>query len=88
MNEDTLREWGSRLKQRRAAISQERLGAIAGVDQSTISRIEKGRLTTVSDDLKWRLAGALGCTVAELFPFPNVRPPFPAAESPTPEPVA
>jgi transcriptional regulator with XRE-family HTH domain len=77
MNEETLRDWGQRLRARRGPISQAKLGLIAGVDQSTISRIEHGRLEVVSDTLKWRLAGALGCTVGDLFPYPNVRPPFP-----------
>lgn len=78
MNEETLRDWGKRLRSRRGSISQEKLAAIAGVDQSTISRIEHGNLSVVSDNLKWKLAGALACTVADLFPYPNVRPPFPA----------
>lgn len=82
MNEETLRDWGQKLRARRGNISQEKLAAIAGVDQSTISRIESGSLTVVSDTLKWKLAGALACTVADLFPYPNVRPPWPAADLP------
>lgn len=78
MEPETLRDWGNRLKARRGSISQAKLGELAGVDQSTISRIEKGRLKNVGDDIKWKLAGALGCTVGDLFPYPNVRPPFPA----------
>lgn len=76
MNEETLRDWGSKLRARRGSISQERLAEIAGIDQSTISRIENGNMA-VSDELKWKLAGALGCLVSDLFPYPNVRPPFP-----------
>jgi transcriptional regulator with XRE-family HTH domain len=78
MEQETLWDWGQRLRARRAGISQERLGELAGVDQSTISRLEHGKLEVVSDSLKWRIAGALGCPVGDLFPYPNVRPPFPA----------
>lgn len=80
MNPETLRDWGAHLKARRTSMSmsQAKLGSIAGIDQSTISRIEGGNLTVVSDTLKWRLAGALGCLVGDLFPYPNVTPPFPA----------
>lgn len=80
MTEDVLRDWGQRLRARRGSISQERLGQLAGIDQSTISRIEHGKLDVVSDTLKWRLAGALACPVGEIFPYPNVRPPFPTTE--------
>lgn len=79
MNPETLRDWGQRLRARRGSISQNQLAAIAGVDQSTISRVENGQLDNISDVLKWRLAGALGCLVSDLFPYPNVRPPFPVA---------
>lgn len=81
MTGEVLRDWGKRLRARRGLITQERLAELAGVDQSTISRIERGDLKRISDDLKWKLAGALGCTVDEVFPYPNVRPPFPEVVS-------
>lgn len=81
MNETILRDWGSRIRARRGPITQERLAELIGGDQSTISRIERGELRRVSDDLKWRIAGALGCPPAELFPWPAVVPPFPANEA-------
>ena len=43
--------------------------------QSTISRIESGACPR--DEVKWRLAGALGVTVEALFPYPAIKPPFP-----------
>lgn len=76
MNEETLRDWGKRLKDRRGSISQEKLGLLAGLDQSTISRIEHARLESISDEVKWKLARALRCPVGELFPYPNVTPPL------------
>lgn len=78
MTPEVLADWGQRVRERRASITQEKLAELARVDQSTISRLERGQLDRVSDDLKWKIAGALGTTVATLFPYPNVRPPFPA----------
>ena len=81
MEPETLRDWGQRLRARRGTIPQTRLAELAGVDQSTISRVESGSLPVVSDKLKWKLAGALGCLVGDLFPYPNVKPPFPVEEA-------
>lgn len=78
MDPTTRVDWGRRIRTRRGPISQQRLAELAGVDQGTISRIEKGTMK-VSDDLKWRIAGALGCPVDALFPWPAVRPPVPVA---------
>ncbi len=78
MNEETLVAWGGRLRKRRGNITQETLAKLCRTDQSTISRIERGQLA-LSDEMKWKLAGALGVTVEDLFPYPNVRPPFPEA---------
>lgn len=75
--EEMRADWGKRVRERRGPITQGRLAELADVDQSTISRLERGELRRVSDDLKWRIAGALGCTVSDLFPWPAVRPPFP-----------
>lgn len=80
MDEATRLDWGRRLRDRRGPITQEQLADLIGGDQSTISRIERGKVD-VSDDMKWKLAGALGCTVNDLFPYPAVRPPFPAVAS-------
>lgn len=78
MDESVRRDWGRRLRARRGAIRQEQLAALIGSDQSTISRIENGEMK-VSDEMKWKLAGALGCTVEDIFPWPAVRPSLPEA---------
>jgi transcriptional regulator with XRE-family HTH domain len=87
---EVLQDWGDRVATRRGAdrtrrnrpiISQTALAHLAGIDQSTVSRLENGELGNVSDDLKWSIAAALQCTVAELFPYPAVKPPFPEARS-------
>lgn len=77
--EDLHRAWGKRVRDRRQALamSQERLAELVDVRQASISRVERGDQRP-SDDLKWRLAGALGCTIDDLFPNPAARPPFPA----------
>lgn len=76
MNE-VHRSWGNRLKARRLALgmTQQQLADICGLRQSTVSRIEAGACPR--DTAKWLLAGALGHTVEELFPFPAIKPPFP-----------
>jgi transcriptional regulator with XRE-family HTH domain len=76
MNPETLAAWGRKVRERRGVLTQEQLGRLCGTDQSTISRIERGQLA-ISDEMKWKLAGALATTVDDLFPYPNVRPPFP-----------
>lgn len=52
------------------------MAEIVGVDQSLISRIERG-VVCPSDELKFRIAGALAKKVSDLFPAPAFRPPFP-----------
>jgi len=71
--------WGKRVKARRLAMrmTQQELADYCGLRQSTVSRVEAGRCPR--DAVKWLLAGALGQTVEELFPFPAVRPPFPGS---------
>lgn len=71
--------WGKRVKRTREerGISQRKLADLCDIDPSTVSRLERGTLAP-RDDLKWRVAGALGVTVEELFPYPGVVPPFPA----------
>lgn len=49
------------------------LAAQCGVADSTIKRVLEGDIIP-SDGLKWRLAGALGKRVDELFWYPNVVP--------------
>ena len=78
MDAATRRAWGERVRKRRGPITQEQLAELIGGDQSTIIRIERGKVD-LSDDMKWKIAGALGCTPADLFPYPDVVPPFPNA---------
>lgn len=75
---DLHRSWGKRVRDRRAALgfSQDRLAELIEATQASVSRIERGDQRP-SDDLKWRLAGALGCTIDDLFPNPAIKPPFP-----------
>ena len=49
-------------------ISQRTLAELADTSQQTISRIEAGTCGT-SDDMRVRIADALGVKAAELFPY-------------------
>lgn len=70
--------WGKRVKQARenVGLSQRRLADLCDIDPATVSRIERG-LIAPRDSLKWTIAGALGKTLEDLFPYPGVVPPFP-----------
>jgi transcriptional regulator with XRE-family HTH domain len=74
---DVHRSWGQKIKARRRALgmTQAHLAELATTTQASISRIERGDQPP-GDDLKWRLAGALGETVERLFQYPAVRPPM------------
>lgn len=61
-------------------MTQTQLAVHLGIHQPALSSIEKGT-TAPRDALKFKLAGALGLTVEELFPFPAVVPPFPEGAS-------
>lgn len=65
-------DWGHRVRLARLAKgwTQAQLATEAGSTPGHVSNIELGR-TSVSDDLRMRLATALGTTVAELFPYPE-----------------
>jgi len=71
-------DWGARVLKRRKELgfTQESFAALIGVDQSTVSRLERGELFA-TDQLKWVVAGALRKTIGDLFPHPNTTPPFP-----------
>ena len=76
-------DWGERIRERRKQLNLTQKGLVAyighGMDQSTLSKIENGKVGPhgITDGMKWRIAGALGTTVDRLFPNPNIRPPFP-----------
>lgn len=73
MSDRTLRSiWGKRLRAARkaAGLSQLELASLLGTIQEQISRWENGVYAPV-DDMRPRLAKALGTTVADLFPYPD-----------------
>jgi transcriptional regulator with XRE-family HTH domain len=78
MDEATRQKWAENLRARRKSLklSQEQAAEICGLDQSTISRLERCQVWP-SDELKWKLAGGLRTTVEKLFPYPSVCPPAP-----------
>lgn len=57
---------GKRVKALRGDISQSELAKTVGVHKMTISRLETNSDFNPSLELIQKLAGALGCTVAEL----------------------
>lgn len=71
-DDNLLKRWGELVKDRRTALdlSQMTLASAVDVDKSTISRIERGEIAA-TDDVRIRLARALGVRVAELFPYPD-----------------
>lgn len=74
--EELHADWGRRVKRYRNGRSQEVIAEAVGVDQATISRLERGAMAP-SDGLKFRLAGYFGVRVDELFPYPAEVPPVP-----------
>jgi transcriptional regulator with XRE-family HTH domain len=70
------RQWGVLVKQRRKALGlgQVDLAQLTGIDQGSISRIERGELGKISDRNRIALAHALGVRVDDLFPYPSPRP--------------
>jgi transcriptional regulator with XRE-family HTH domain len=61
--------WGERIRRRRGAMSQTELARRIGRTQGTVSRIELGTVR-LTDEMKLRIAHALGCHVGELFDWP------------------
>lgn len=70
MLRDVRRTWGQRIRQRRGDMSQTELARRIGRTQGTVSRIEVGAVS-LTDELKLRIAQALGCPVGELFDWPS-----------------
>jgi transcriptional regulator with XRE-family HTH domain len=69
---ELYRDWGRRVRSRRKALglSQAELATRAGSSSAHVSNIEVGR-TSVSDEVRVALAGALGVRPVELFPYPE-----------------
>jgi len=65
------RQWGKNVKDRRFELgfSQFDVATRAGVQQMTVSRVEKGRLT--SDENLIAIARALETPLGDLFPWPD-----------------
>lgn len=67
--------WGQRIKRARneCGLSQRALAARADIDKGYYARIEAGQLGSrgVGDEVRMRLARALGRQVNDLFPYPN-----------------
>jgi transcriptional regulator with XRE-family HTH domain len=61
-----------RLKEIRGRLTQQELAALSGIDQTTISDIENGRIKKPSWDTVARLSAALNIGPAELFPVDNL----------------
>lgn len=95
-------QWGQRLRQARKeqGISLRDITAKAGLHKSHYCRIEAGE-TVPSDELRMRLASALGVRVEQIFSYPDTTPdttgdaPCPSAAnapdqalSPTPQTAA
>jgi transcriptional regulator with XRE-family HTH domain len=63
------RFWGQRIRARRGARTQADIAHRAGIDQSTLSRIETGDYPAITPSLVLRLAEALGTDPHELCPW-------------------
>lgn len=69
-------KWGASLQEKRraAGLSQTDLAKLVKATQGQVSEWETGTRPP-TDLLKMRLADALGCTLADLFPWPAALPP-------------
>ncbi|MCF4008845.1 helix-turn-helix domain-containing protein [Rheinheimera sp. UJ63] len=72
MHQDVLQLFGLRVKQLRLAkgISQEDLGALASLDRTYISGIERGKRNVGLKNVE-QIAKALNVSIAELFSTPE-----------------
>lgn len=70
-NATLARRWGRRIRERRKLLqlTQEALAAAVGVDQTTISKWEKG-VSTPRDHHRPKLAAALQADAGVLFEYP------------------
>jgi transcriptional regulator with XRE-family HTH domain len=72
MHQDALQLFGLRVKQLRLAqgLSQEELGALANLDRTYISGIERGKRNISLKNIL-HIASALNVSVSELFDIPG-----------------
>ena len=80
--QDLLEAWGEEIAKllKEQGKSYFWLADVCDVHQTTIWRIIKGKLNP-NDELKWKIAGALGERMDVLWGWPRVVPPSPTAEA-------
>ena len=76
--QDLHEGWGERLTEEMGArnLTNVGLAAICDVHETTIIRIRRGQLCP-NDELKWKIAGAIGIRMDRLWAWPTVIPPSP-----------
>lgn len=79
--QDLIEAWGEGILEELTSQhrSQKWLADCVDVHPSTIHRIVTGDLNP-NDELKWKIAGALGVRMDRLFAWPKIVPPSPARE--------
>lgn len=77
--QDLRYAWGEEVAKARVAagLTQKALAQLCDVHPSTILRVETGGLNP-NDELKWKIAGALGERMDVLWAWPRIVPPKPA----------
>lgn len=78
--QDLHEGWGEEIARcmKEQGVSGRELARRCGVDASQISRVISGK-RNADDELKWKIAGALGVRMDLLFSYPRVVPPAPLA---------
>lgn len=73
--------WGENLRHRRELLgyTKRELAAFVGVTEPSVHQYESGKVAP-RDDVKFLLAGALGCRLGELFAWPETIQPFPTVD--------
>ncbi len=76
--QDLHEGWGERLAEEMGArnLTNAALATTCGVHETTIIRIRRGTLCP-NDELKWKIAGALGLRMDRLWEWPKIVPPSP-----------
>lgn len=73
--QDLHEGWGEKVREEReaAGLTQKALADLSGVHPTTILRIERGELCP-NDELKWKIAAALGVRMDLLWAWPRIIP--------------
>lgn len=85
LDPNVRKKWAKNLRNLRGTDRQEDFAARLGIDQATLSRIERGGCLT--DDMKWLICGRLNMTVDEVFPWPFTPPALHDDPEPEPKPA-